>query len=130
MISISFQATTIDLPADLLWDDEFSWRPVEQRVEPTITGALIVQSATRLAGRPVTLRSGPDFAWLTRAKLETLLAWADAPGRVMSLTIRGTARDVIFRHQDGRPIEAEMILYHASPTADDFYVATIRLQQV
>lgn len=125
MITITDNITTLALPADMLWADEFAWHPVEQRHEQTITGALVVQTAARLAGRPITLQSGPNFAWLTRAELDTLNAWANTPGQQLTLTIFGTAHTVVFRHEDGA-LQAEMVLYHASPTAADYYTCTAR----
>lgn len=50
-ITLSDGTTTIELPPDLHWRDEFSWTPVEQSTEYSLTGALIVQSGARQAGR-------------------------------------------------------------------------------
>jgi hypothetical protein len=125
MITITDNTTTVTLPADMLWADEFTWQPVEQKTEPTITGAIIVQVAARQAGRPITLQSGANYAWLTRAQLDTLKAWAAVPGQALTLTIRGVPRGVIFRHENGA-IEADMVLYHAAPVAADYYVCTAR----
>ncbi len=128
-ITITDGTTTVNLPADLLWSDEFEWHPVEQRSEQTITGALVVQVAARLAGRPITLQSGNNFAWLTRAQLDTLKTWAGVVGKQMTLTIRGTARTVMFRHDQGA-IAAEMVMYHAAPTASDYYVCAVRFLEI
>jgi hypothetical protein len=127
MITLANGATTLTLPADLLWSDEFEWRPVAQATDYTLTGALIVQAAARTAGRPITLRSGENYAVLTRQQLDTLSAWADVPGQQMTLSIRGTSRTVMFAHQDAPVITAEMLLYHAAPQAGDLYRCTIKL---
>lgn len=67
-ITLSDGATTLALHPDLYWSDEHNWFPVEQTVQRTITGALIVSVATRLAGRPVTLQPEDDrSAWTPRA---------------------------------------------------------------
>ncbi len=129
MITITDNTTTVTLPDDILWADEFAWHPVEQRVDQTITGALIVQAAERLAGRPITLQSGQNFAWLTRAQLDNLKVWAAIPGKTLTLNIRGVARSVMFRHNDGA-VEAEMVMYHAAPTASDFYVCVVRFLEI
>lgn len=129
MITITDNTTTVTLPDDILWSDEFAWHPVEQRVDQTITGALIVQAATRQAGRPITLQSGQNFAWLTRAQLDTLKTWAAVAGKTLTLNIRGVARSVMFRHNDGA-IEAEMVMYHAAPTASDYYVCVVRFLEI
>ena len=68
------------LPDDLLWSDEHSWSPTVATSAYLITGALLIQSATRLAGRPITWVGAPDMAWVTRATVEQLRLWtAEAP---------------------------------------------------
>lgn len=130
MITLTQATTTVTLPPDMLWGDEFTWQPVEQKADPTITGALVVQVATRQGGRPITLQSGPDYAWLTRAQLEQINAWAGVPGQQLTLNIRGTNRTVMFRHHSGPALEAEMVLYHSAPAATDYYQCTLRLIEV
>lgn len=130
MITLTYSTTTITLPADMRWPNEFEWRPVVQSTEPTLTGGLIVQSAQRTAGREITLQSGENYAVLTRAQLETLNAWADVPGRVMRLNIRGVDRDVIFAHNTPPAVTAEMVMYHAAPAAGDLYVVTLKFIEV
>lgn len=49
-----------------------------------ITGALLVQSATGQAGRPITLVVPADLAWVTRAAVNTLHAWVPLPTREVS----------------------------------------------
>lgn len=129
-ITITDTTTTLDLPPDLFWADEFTWSPVEQSADFALDGAVIVQTATRQAGRPITLQSGSEFAWLRRDVLDQLRAWANNAGQELTLTIRGAPRTVIFRHQDAPVIEAEMVLYHAAPTEETDYTATIRLMEV
>lgn len=130
MITLTDGTDTVTLPDDVRWADEFSWHPVEQKAEQTITGALVVQIAARLAGRPFTLESGDNFAWLTRAQLDILTAWAAIPGKQMTLNIRGGVHVVIFDHQGGQALRAEMVLYHAAPVPADYYVCTVRLLEI
>lgn len=130
MTTLTVGGTTVNLPDDMLWQDEFSWHPVEQRVDPTITGALIVQTATRQAGRPITLSSGDDYAWLTKQQLDQIQTWANAPGQQLTLTIRSVQRAVIFAHDAGPAVEAAMVLYHSAPASTDFYRCTIRLREI
>ena len=67
------------LPDDLLWSDEHAWSPAVASTSYLITGALLIQSATRQAGRPITLVGAPDMAWVTRATVEQLRAWSAIP---------------------------------------------------
>jgi hypothetical protein len=56
----------LPLPDDLLWTDEHAWTPTVASTSYLITGALLIQSATRQAGRPITLVGAADMAWVTR----------------------------------------------------------------
>jgi hypothetical protein len=129
-ITLNVGATSVDLHQDLYWDDEFSWAPVEQSVTRTITGALIVQSALRIGGRPITLRPFEEgCAWMQRSVLEQLRTWAAVAGQQMTLTLRGTARTVIFRHQD-TAIESSPVSHLNDVAAGDFYSATLRFSEI
>ena len=77
---------TFTLPQGCVWSDEFDWSPLAQSTEYSLTGALIVEQATKQAGRPITLIGGKDFAWMTRAQVALLKALLDT-GAVMTLTL-------------------------------------------
>ncbi len=122
------------LPDDLLWSDEHAWTPAVSSVSYLITGALLVQSATRQAGRPITLVGPADMAWVTRATLETLRSWAavalsDTTGRFSLTLTDGRAFTVAFRHQD-TAIEAEPVLGIPARSDADFYRLTLRLMEI
>lgn len=130
--TLSDGTTTVALNPDLFWSDEHNWAPVEQAVDRTITGALIVQSALRTAGRPITLEPEDDSsAWTTLATVNALRNWAAVPGKTLTLTLRGTARTVLFRHQDGG-LEAKPIIQYrdGEELPSDFYLCTIRLMEI
>jgi hypothetical protein len=128
-ITLTHSGVTVTLPADLYWEDENSWYPVEQSVQRTITGALIVSSATR-AGRSISLRS-PDesSAWVTRDVVVQMQTWAGVAGLQMQITLRGVTRTVIFRHQDGA-IEAVPIAQYSDVQPEDFYSVTLRFMEI
>lgn len=129
--TVSVDATTVAITGDLYWEDEFSWAPVEQSVERTITGALVVQVSTRQAGRPMTLSPyDKDSAWITRASLDQLKTWAGNPGQTMVLTYRGQTYNVVFRHHDGEVIRAEPVKHMADVQSDDWYTATLRFMEI
>lgn len=130
-ITLSDGATTVQLHPDLYWQDELSWHPVEQSVERTITGALIVSVAQRLSGRPVTLAPEDDSsAWMHRETVEQLRNWAAVPGKELQLTLRGATSTVIFRHHDGGALEANPILHYSDVEPGDWYSATVRLMEI
>ena len=121
---------TLTLHPDLKWTDENNWHPVEQTAERTITGALIVQIGTKVAGRPITLEPEDDSsAWMLRSAVEQLRNWAAVPGLQMTLTLRGVDRTVIFRHQDGG-FDANPVIHYRDVESDDFYRCVVRLMEM
>jgi len=130
-ITLAVGATVVELHADLYWSDENNWQPVEQTAQRTITGALIISSATRLAGRPITLEPEDDSsAWMSRATIDQLRNWAAVAGQQMILTLRGQARTVIFRHHDGAGLDARPVVHYSDVDNADFYRATLRLMEI
>lgn len=130
MITLNDGTTTVTLHKDLYWSDENSWHPVEQTKQYAITGALIVMSAERLAGRNITLEPEDDHsAWMVLSDVEVLRNWAAAPGKQMTLTLRGVTHTVIFRHEDGG-FEATPIRHMDDLVSTDFYKVVVKLLEI
>lgn len=131
MTTLAYNGTTLNLPDDLQWTDEATWQPVAQAVERTITGALVVQVHARTGGRPITLEPpNGNGAWMSRADLDVLLAWADVPGREMTLTLRGVARQVVWRHHEAPAIDARPLWPYADVQPGDYYTATLKFMEL
>ena len=131
MISLTDGTTTLVLHQDLFWSDENNWNPVEQTVDRTITGALIVQVAARVAGRPITLEPEDDgSAWMPRSSVDVLRNWAAVAGQTLTLTLRGTARTVIFRLQDGAGVDAKPVKHQSDVDNADFYTCVLRIMEI
>ena len=130
-ISLTDGSTTVDLPDDLYWSDELAWTPVQQSVERSITGALIVQSGLRVGGRPITLQpfEAQQSSWISRAALQQLQSWAAQPELTLQLQLRGQLRSVMWRHQDGEPVQAQPVQHLSDVQPEDAYVATLRLME-
>ena len=129
-----FSGATLALPDDLLWSDEYVWSPVVSSVSYLITGALLVQSATRQAGRDITLVGAADMAWVTRSVVNLLREWAALPldsatGRFELTLTDGRVFTVAFRHADGA-IEAEPVTGFPARNDNDFYRITLKLMQI
>ncbi len=123
--------TSLPLPDDLLWTDEHAWTAAVAAVSYSLTGALIVETAKRQKGRPITLASAPDMGWMTRATLNTLYGWAEAPGKQFELTLAdGRLFTVAFRHHEPPTIDAEPVTGFAARNDGNFYKATLRLIEV
>lgn len=130
-ITLTFSPTTLTLDPDLQWTDEHQWHPVEQTAQRTVTGALIVSTAERVGGRPITLTpNSDDSGWMPRALIDTLRSWAAVPGRQMTLTLRGVSRTVIFRHHDGVAVEASPVVFYSDEDGSDWYKATLRFMEI
>jgi hypothetical protein len=124
----------LTLPDDLLWADEHTWSPAVVSVSYLLTGALLVQSALRQAGRPITLAGPLDMAWVTRGVVGTLYDWAAVPlgesaGRFELTLLDGRTFTVAFRHADAA-IEAEPVLGFPARSESDFYRLTLRFLEL
>lgn len=128
-VSLTNGSTTVNLPADLIWPDEFTWQQVEQSAEYTTTGALVLDAFEKQAGRPITLQGSESFAWCQRGDLLTLRNWASQAGATFTLTLRGLARTVVFNHDAGA-LEAAAILDFSDPLDSDPYAITIRFLEL
>lgn len=130
-LTLSSGGTTVELDPDLYWADEFAWSAVTQSVTHTLTGALVIQQAVKLAGRPITLQpEGDDSAWMPRAAVEQLHAWANTPQLTLTLSgLRGATRSVIFRQQDGAH-DARPVVHYSDVDNADNYRVTLRLMEV
>jgi hypothetical protein len=115
----------VTLPADLAWPDRYAWQPVVVNTEYSLTGALILQSAEKLSGRPITLQGTNNRAWATRATVEairTLQAVADA---TYTLSLEGQSYTVAIMAVTAEP------LWDLAPASNTDYCAmTIEMVEV
>ena len=119
------------LPAGMIWQDEFDWSPALSAQEYSITGALVIDAGTRQAGRPITLQGTDTQAWMPRTTMLQLAALAALPGEVLTLTVRGVARDVVFDHaQGGFTAEPIWRLLDGEVDAELLYRPTLRFLEI
>lgn len=122
-ITLAQGATTIELQEDLHWVNEFDWAPVEQAQQRSITGALLVSTAARIAGRPITLAPTDEgSAWTTRAALEQARDWAAVAGLQMTLSFRGVPHTVIFDHAATALTVTPVVHFNDADASDWFHV--------
>lgn len=129
-ITLTHGSTTLALPEDLIWSDELTWSAVAQGTERGIFGALIVDAMARHGGRPITLQGDGSSAWITRATLRALKAWADVPGQRLTLNLRGEIFTVLFDHGDAeesRALAMEALIDYADMEDGDYY-CSLRLR--
>ena len=124
---------TVPLEDGFLWSDEFDWKPLEQKQERAINGALIIQEGKKLTGRPITLVSPVQgMGWIKRSSLQKILEWSAIQEQC---TLRfewphdQRQFNVIFNHEAGA-IEAKPTKEHPTVSEDDYYVVTMRFTEV
>lgn len=102
-LTLSDGVTTLGLPGGLQWPDR-DWSPLAGSVSEDFTGdgQLVLDTwPAKQAGRPITLESGGNFAYLSAAQVQQLRTWAAL--RAQELTLSGLRGEpdyrVVFRHQ-------------------------------
>ncbi len=132
-ITLQYGSETLPLDDDLLWVDEYQYSPVEAAVDVGLTGALIEQvdgDASR-PGRPITLQPPDDTsAWMIREDIDQLQVWGAIAGAEFTLTLRGVARQVKFRHQDRPAVDAKPVVPFSDPLPSDYYLTTLKFMEV
>ena len=123
--TLTIGTTIVDLSNSIMWVDEYNWHPVTRQVNYTLTGALIITTSKKLAGRPITLESSSDAAWLPRSSVDQLKMWADDPAAMLVLKIRGITYSVIFAPDS--PLEATPVIPFSDPIATDWYQVKLKL---
>lgn len=115
----------VTLPADLAWPDRYAWQPVVNATEYSLTGALIIQSATKLAGRPITLQGADNRAWATRTTVEAVKALQAVAGQTYTLSIESGSYTVMILS-----VEAEPLWDLAPASSGDYCAMTISMIEV
>lgn len=130
MNTLTHDATTITLPDDLAWSDEFAWKPVTQSAAFTITGALSIEARAKQAGRPMTLEGGPNWGLMTRANCAAVMALLALPAALLTLSFRGASFDVVFDHAAGGFTATGPALWdYSDPNDTDLYTVAFRFLQ-
>lgn len=116
----------LPLPAGMLWIDEFDWSAVAKSIERSITGALIIDAGSMVAGRPITLQAVEDQGWIRRETLIALHALADQVDQVHDLVL-ADGRSFRVQFAEGDAIKAQPVGRPELPSPLNPYVATVRL---
>ena len=127
-MSITLESLT--LPADLVWEGEFSYSTVVQKKDRSLTGSLLVQESVRLKGRPIKLSGDESSGWIPRADLITLQGMADTVDSDMTLNFHGTNYTVRFDREGGSPVQSAPIINCTDPDTTAPYSVTVNLMTV
>ena len=124
---------TVPLEDGFLWSDEFDWKPIEQKQERAINGALIIQEGKKLTGRPITLvPPAPGMGWIKRKHLRTILEWSALGEQfVIEFEYLHDQRrfNVIFNHKDNA-LESSTIKGTPATSLDTYFNVTMRFTEV
>ncbi len=106
----------LELPADLVWENEFISPTVAATKEVTVSGDEVVFAQAVNTGTQIDLVAYEDGPWLSRSQVNALVAMAAVPDATYVLQYRGDTYEVRFRHEDAPAVEV-MPLYAAdNPT--------------
>lgn len=120
----------VTLPPGLRWTNEFSSSNVTQNVKYALDGSPVVFFGNRSSGNPITLESSPDQGWATLETVQSIAVMAANPGAVLTLSIRGESRQVMFSHQSPPAFTATPVVHKADPVLGDWYTVKLNLMTV
>ena len=124
---------TVPLEDGFLWSDEFDWKPVEQKQERSISGALIVQEGKKLSGRPITLQpANKTKGWIKLSDLNTLRLWQNLQEQfTLQFEWPHDQREfnVIWNHKDGA-LESSTVKGTPATSLDTYFNVTMRFIEV
>lgn len=122
---------TLILPDGLYWVDEFDDNDLEQRVERSIEGFLLIFEQEKIGGQPLTLSSNNSENWVDRATLTKLKEWGRMSSLLMELSLELPLDirvfTVSFRH-DEKAIEAKPVLDSLPLDGQDYYNTLIKFR--
>ncbi len=116
-----------------LWSDEFDYKPIEQKVEPSIDGTPIIQEGKWKSGRPISLAAEKDMAWLPRHVVSTLKTWSMLQGETFTLMFEyqhDTRQFNVIFHHASTAIEATPVKGFPTVSDGDYYNVTLRLLEL
>lgn len=124
---------TVPLEDGFLWADEFSWKPIEQKLERSISGAAIIQEGRKKSGRPITLEpANSGMGWIKLRDLRQVQAWSVLQEQ-FTLEFEwphDTRRfNVIFNHESGA-LEASPVKGIPAVSLDDYLNVTLRFLEL
>lgn len=124
----------IILSDDMTWGDELNWVPIVSQNTYSVTGALIIQQSTKLAGRPITLSArDSDMGWLPRSTVSLLRTAASIPNRKFTLYLEypsDTRSFIVMFDHSKTPVAASSAKGLSDHESDDEFKVTLQLIEV
>jgi hypothetical protein len=111
----------------MLWTDQYDWTPTEQTETRTLTGALVIETAQKQAGRPITLTGTAESGWATKAQVDAVFAMLSTTTPLVLVLPDGTTFNVTFRNKDNPPVQAKPLLDYRTYQTTDYFILVIKL---
>lgn len=122
--------TTIILPDDLEWVDEYNWSNVQQDVQQTMGGGLVISESINIAGRPLTLESGENV-WVNKSVIDALMVLVNTIDKTYTLTLPDAREFTVkFDRTNGNPVIAEPVWRQTVQPTDAPYLLKLTLMEV
>jgi hypothetical protein len=119
----------IQLPNGVVWTDEYDWSPTQQAKSYTLTGALVLETSIKLAGRPITLQGRIDSGWVKRSVVEALYAKLD-DNVDMTLTYHDNRVFTVRFDHEAKPIDSAPVQDFPIPKDTQPHTLILRLLTV
>jgi len=119
----------VELNPDTLWIDEYDHTPLAQNMGRSLSGALIIETAHKIAGRPITLAGDQNSGWATKAQVDALYAKLPVTDKLTLIMPNGQGFRVVFNHA-ASPIESKPIEHWRIMQDGDFYSLRLNLMTV
>lgn len=120
---------SVQLPNSVVWIDEFDWTPTEQKKSYSLSGALIIETTLKQAGRPITLQGRSDSGWVKRSGIEALYAKLNDNVSMLLTYHDGRQFTVRFDHE-AKPIDSKPIQDFPVPMQKHNYTLILKLIEV
>lgn len=115
----------IQLPDQVLWQEQYQSLGVAQAVTPLLGGNVHVSSAAILSGLPMTLVFADEVEWAEQADVDAILLLASTPAATFILQWEGKSYNVMFRHEAPPAVSFDPLW----PFYDE-YVGVIKLMTI
>ena len=126
-ITISDASSTIILPDDLVWRNEFDTSQIAQSQSRTLGGNLVVFESQKIAGRKIALESDADSGWITRNDLDLLRSMFEQVDTDLTLVRNAVSFTVRVDRSSGSGIKVIPVIDCSNPSSTDKYALSVYL---
>lgn len=124
----------ITLSPALQWRERYAYQPVAQSVRRTIGATPVIFHGALVKGEPITLATwsdgGGEYGLLRKSVAVQVIALANVPGAIYTLTFNGVDQSVIFRHDEPPAVDLAPIYPRTADQATEYMRGQIKLLTV